>query len=969
MKYKYLLAITIFILLSGFLLVREPMEANFKDSAAYRWLNKKVFGKRTLDNMENLDNWKSFTTSGTEIVDARKVIKTIDSSSSVATIELSNKVVHEGSKSMLMTTPTRLAGPAPKNGRGWGRSGVRRLFNGEDWTAYNRVSIWIYPDLPGFYTTALDCQLYNDGKEKLPAIFGQEGETSLVLKNHQWNHVVWEISNVARDKITAFEMSYGLSGSYPGEADRIRFYFDQMELEKVDPDKVEGWDVWHGRISYPHTGYQTGANKSAIANNVNAKDFKLIDQDNGKVMLAKPIEKVTSYIGSFQVMDFSEVRKPGNYVLEAGNVTTKPFRIGADVYERTVWKALNFFYAERCGMEIPGIHGNEHQDWFCVHGDKRMVINGGWHDAGDLSQSFEGTAEITYSLLEMAEKLHARNDNPALYKRVLEEARWGLDWIIKTSFGDGYRNTGSINSRRTNNIIGDDDDVVATAQNNPMANFEAATVEAIGYRVFKDLDPDYAANALKTAKTDWQFAVAGMPAVKPSKDIWRGTFDSNNVEDELPSQAILSSIAMWKATGDKKYAALATALAPVIINAQQRKRPDWDTPLTGFFYTSTARERILHYCHRGREQAPTMALTALCDAFPDSPDWMRWYSSVTLYSEYLKNIAKYTAPYKMMPASVYVDTEYMHVPESRKESFRKQVLKGVPLGKGHYLRIFPVWMDYRGNFGTILPQAQALASAAGLRGDLASAQLAERQLEWIIGRNPFSESTMYGEGYDFTPLYTPSSGDMVGGLPVGIQTRDEYDVPYWPVQGMWTYKEIWGHPVTNWIWLLKDIEGPAKVEGRATGEVIFKEVNTKEVIRVSPARETGRFETTVPEGKYIINSNGGQQTQTFLPGATYHLECRRGVMLNYQVSKEVSAQGEVIIKITAQGNGVHHFSIRTDNLMIADASKTLILKSGSPLNFEWRGHITSSDTPWVAVIVPDGNLSQRKEARGAIWEK
>jgi len=966
---KYLFLIIAAVFLSGVPVPRRPMQANDKDSAASRWLNKKVIAKRTLDDMEKLDNWRSFTTSGTAIVDARKVIRTVDSSSSVATIELSKQFVHQGLQSMLMTTPTRLAGPAPKNGRGWGRSGVRRLFNGEDWTAYNRISIWIYPDLPGFYTSALDCQLYNDGTVKLPAIFGQEGETSLVLKNHRWNHVVWEIGNVARDKITAFEMSYGLSGSYPGEADHIRFYFDQLELEKVDPDKVEGWDVWPGRIAYAQTGYQTGASKSAIANNVNAKDFKLINEDNGHVVLTKPIEKTTSYIGNFQVMDFSEVRKPGTYVLKAGNAASKPFRIGDDVYERTMWKALNFFYAERCGMEIPGVHGNEHQDWICVHWDKRIVINGGWHDAGDLSQSFEGTAEITYSLLSTAEKLHARNNNLALYSRVLEEAKWGLDWVLKTSFGDGYRNTGSINSRRTDNIIGNDDDVVATAQNNPTANFEAASVEAIGYRVFKDADPAFAARALKMAEVDWKFAVEGMSSVKPSKDIWRTTFDSNNVEDELPSQAILSSIALWKATGDKKYAALATRLAPLIVNAQQRKRPDWDTPLTGFFYTSTAKDRILHYCHRGREQAPTMALSALCEAFPDNPDWMRWYSSVTLYAEYLKTLAKYTAPYNMLPASVYVDTEYRHVPESRKESFQKQVLNGVALGKGHFLRIFPVWMDYRGNFGTILPQAQALACAANLRGDPSSAQLAEHQLEWIIGRNPFAESTMYGEGYDFTPLYTPSSGDIVGALPVGIQTKGDDDTPYWPVQSIWTYKEIWGHPVTNWIWLLKDIEGPAMVEGRADGAVTFKEVGANKVITVYPNKSTGHFKTTVPEGRYTVISNGREQTQTFLPGGSYQIECRKGFLLSYQVSKEVSPTGEVTIKLTAQGRGVHHFTIRTDNLTMAAISKTVELKPGSPLSFEWKGRVTSTDEPWVAVIIPDNNLSERKETRGAVWEK
>jgi hypothetical protein len=321
-----------------------------------------------------------------------------------------------------------------------------------------------------------------------------------------------------------------------------------------------------------------------------------------------------------------------------------------------------------------------------------------------------------------------------------------------------------------------------------------------------------------------------------------------------------------------------------------------------------------------------------------------------------------------MPASVYADTEYMHVPESRKESFRKQVLTGIPLGKGHYLRMFPVWMDYRGHFGTILPQAQALASAARLRGDLASTQLATHQLEWIIGRNPFSASTMYGEGYDYVPLYSPSSGDMVGGLPVGIQTKDENDAPYWPVQSMWTYKEIWVHPVSRWVWLLKDLEGPAMVEGKASGAIVFKSVNSQQNISV-PIDKAGHFKTMLPEGKYNIISNGISQTQTFLPGSNYNLDLRSNNFLNYEVSKTVSSSGELVIKVNALGNGRHNLSIRTDNLTLMSNRKELNLKPGTAASFEWRGKITSDDTPWVAVVVPDGNIDERKEVRGASWEK
>ena len=141
------------------------------------------------------------------------------------------------------------------------------------------------------------------------------------------------------------------------------------------------------------------------------------------------------------------------------------------MWRQTILKALNFLYAERCGMAIPGVHGICHRDWTVVHGDQRIVINGGWHDAGDLTQGLGNTAEIVYGLFSLAERLHARGEDPELYERLVEEARWGLDWILKTSFGDGYRNQGSVNSRWTDGIIGTSDDITVNRPQQPDGEF------------------------------------------------------------------------------------------------------------------------------------------------------------------------------------------------------------------------------------------------------------------------------------------------------------------------------------------------------------------------------------------------------------------------------------------------------------------------------------------------------------------
>jgi hypothetical protein len=826
-------------------------------------------------------------------------------------MSFSEKKSHGGKKSLLVRLPTKMDGPGPKSGRGWGTAGVWRIFDNEDWSKFNRISIWIHPDCPGSYQNWLELRLFNEGKERLPALFAQEGETTVLLRNNEWNHIVWEIGNVARDKISKLEISWWMPGNEPEAADSIICYFDDFELQKVEPDYIEGWNVWPGRISYCHTGYQPGAVKRAIASGLPADKFQVIDAGSGSVVLEKPIENINSHLGAFQIMDFSAIRKGGSYFIKAGGKETQNFRIDQDVWDQTIWKVLNFFYAERCGTAIPGVHGACHRDWTCAHDGKTIVINGGWHDAGDFTQGLRNTGEAAYAMFRLAEQMQKKGKTTILYERVVEEAIWGLDWILKTGFGDGFRNEGSVNSRRTNGIIGDYDDVNSTAKNNPKSNFIASAAEAIAFRVLKERDSRLANYSLKMAMADWQFAVEKLVLNQEpvSGAVWSGSFDSGNVLHEIASAGILASVELWKATGDRKYSDKAAEIAQIIIDSQQRKRPDWEMPLTGFFYTGPAKDHILHYCHNGREQEPVVALTILCEAFPDHPDWMKWYSAVVLHSEYMKTISGYTEPYDVMPSSVYTDQEYLEVPESRRESFRRQVLNGIPLGKGHYLRLFPVWMDYRGHFGTILPQSQSLYNAARLRNDPELADLAIHQLEWVVGRNPFSQSTMYGEGYDFPPLYTPSSGDIVGALPVGIQTRADSDVPYWPVQSTWTYKEVWTHPVGQWIGIMSNVEELATGPGN-------------------------------PDMKDYT----------------------------YEVSKASSGKNGVVISIRIQGTGNHQFSVRTSNLTVKSPVKQINLKPGKAVILKWYGKIDNADESWVGVIVPDNDLTNRKELTGSLWK-
>jgi hypothetical protein len=56
-------------------------------------------------------------------------------------------------------------------------------------------------------------------------------------------------------------------------------------------------------------------------------------------------------------------------------------------------------------------------------------------------------------------------------------------------------------------------------------------------------------------------------------------------------------------------------------------------------------------------------------------------------------------------------------------------------------------------------------------------------------------------------------------------------------------------------------------------------------------------------------------------------------------------------------------------MTLTGSRKELILKPGSAGTLAWRGRIISPDTPWVAVVIPDDDLSLRKEVMGAAWER
>jgi hypothetical protein len=59
------------------------------------------------------------------------------------------------------------------------------------------------------------------------------------------------------------------------------------------------------------------------------------------------------------------------------------------------------------------------------------------------------------------------------------------------------------------------------------------------------------------------------------------------------------------------------------------------------------------------------------------------------------------------------------------------------------------------------------------------------------------------------------------------------------------------------------------------------------------------------------------------------------------------------------------FSIRSDNLAVREQTTLKVdLTAGKAQQAVWHAHVLSSDTPWVAVVIPDNLPAERREVTG-----
>ena len=700
----------------------------------------------------------------------------------------------------------------------YGNAVARLNLGGISLDRFNRLCLVIEPQCPGIRVVNINLS-FNNRYEPTKGYNRPTGSHLIQLCNGAVNRCYLEIADFRRDCVDNIILSVTVNGRDLPIAGNAQFKIHSLSAQKVDKtEKVSGWTPDKDHIIYSQSGYFNTDTKTAICHeSLSGKQFSIVDADNNKPVYTGKISKNKTTVGSFGVIDFTNITQPGNYLIKAGENTTAPFAIsGKSLWTPSCWRVLNFIFCQRCGYAVPGVHSLCHSDLFSFHNGLKRPYSGGWHDAGDLSQQTLQSADVSYALLELYER--RRDSDPVLAARLREEALWGLDFVLRNRLGDGYHASSMGLLIWQDGIVDSHDDIqTVRIQNLPYDNYLYAAYEAYAARVLDDgTDPEMVLYLKKAAAQDYDYACAGFK----SKGFggWISPYEHTYCTSECQFMATASWAAsqLYALTGDSRYADDARRHADYVISCQSDE-PVGKDKISGFFYRNPDHRSVIHFIHQSREQILMQSFAELCRTQPDHADCQRWRHSMEEYGNYIKYLMKYTLPYGMIPAGIYRDDEHLDTdaffavhlfpPQDAPQQFHTQASNGVEVAPGYFVKRFPVWFNiFNGNLAIHTSMGKAAAICGNTLNDPELITIAREQLYWIVGKNPFNQSLIYGEGARYSSLNNFSSGEIVGAMPVGIRTLGDSDDPYWPQINNACYKEVWLTSAGKWLSLVAETD-------------------------------------------------------------------------------------------------------------------------------------------------------------------
>jgi hypothetical protein len=524
-------------------------------------------------------------------------------------------------------------------------------------------------------------------------------------------------------------------------------------------------------------GFPTQATKLCLLAASASLPYSILQSDSGGIVWQGTMNVVRGDFGTYVVGDFSDFTKQGTFQLSAGGSTSQSFDIGADVYLDHIRNSIAYFSIQRCGNSTTGYNAPCHlDDGHRLDQGQHQNVTGGWHDACDLRKWVDSTIYGMVGLARVLGYLSSATDRNA----IIEEMRWGNLYFRNMQNSAGHLMDycgGDDGNYFTDNIVGTSDDrSIHTEVCGLPAQFHFIASQAALVRALADPSSAYAHGCLVAAELclDWI------------------------VKHKIPTAAVdlgagvIACTQLFVTTQSAHYSDIAVSYGNQLMALQARTGS-----LRGFFHSDQNVSDPFRDAENGN--LPLLALCDLLEAFPKHADAPRWQSALSLHCEYLVSMSARSG-LGIVPYGLYST--------------------GDPGGDrrldGYWYRWF---MEVSGTANTemfwvgintnLASSGIGLSRAATLLNNSSFASLAQRQLDWILGANPFAASTVIGAGYNQPTLYrtnafSPNTPLIPGGVMNGIggTVLDRPDI----ADGSYHTCEYWTPMVAYTMWLMAELQ-------------------------------------------------------------------------------------------------------------------------------------------------------------------
>ncbi len=542
-----------------------------------------------------------------------------------------------------------------------------------------------------------------------------------------------------------------------------------------------------------HLGYPPAASKLAVLEAKGLKEapaFEVVDGAGkavlkGRFKASGPVDQW--HKGPFYTAEFTDVRVPGTYrlrvLLPGEALRSQPIVVQERLLaEVGVSDLLYYFKGQRCS----GIYDRTDRAVPFTGGRPGTVdAHGGWYDAsGDYSKYLshlcysnymtpQQAPFVVWSMLENAERLAKAKGEalPAQATKALEEALHGADWLVRMQDPEGYfylsifdvwshdPTKRSVCAYRTQDGIKGPDYQAAFREGAGLTI--AALARASKVRERGEFSPErYLAAAEK-----------GFAHLQANNLKYVDNGKENLIDDYC---ALLAASELYAATGKAAYLDAARQRAVALLARQKR-----DGAWAGHWGVDEGGRPYFHAAEAG---LPVVALLRYRTLEPEAPRQAQVLQAVKAYFAFELRVRDEVAnPFGLARQLV------QDLGKSPRTSF-----------------FFPhanesgYW--WQGENARLASLATAALWAAPLVGAEAEAlrAYAQRQIDWILGLNPYDMCMLQGRGRN-NPEYEPAFRNAPGGVCNGITAgfTNERDIAFLPEpQGkdpaqLWRWSEQW----------------------------------------------------------------------------------------------------------------------------------------------------------------------------------